>query len=869
MKRRFLELAGLIGFLGSTIAAIYAGFDAFLHPFNESSSDNVWAVFFAAILIAVGFLVWIGASKLLIKLTFLGLSIVLLLAILFAEQAKSMFLLVWLIILSASIGAKIVSWLSPSTKVRTLEWLLFSISLGFGFLSLLVFALGVLGYLHWVVAYGLVVGLTIFLLPGLLKDFLPQIQSYKLRAVEAWHCKDLRLLAFGFSVFTVCLLGPFIWSLAPAIRFDSVVYHIGIPEIYIQNRAMVEVVEPLQAYLAHYSEMLYTLGLLLDSQPLPTLIHFITGLLSAGLTFLFGRRVGGFRVGLFAMLLFYALPIMFESGTAHNDLFSVLYGFGTVYAVYAWWQDKRDGWLAVAGLMAGFALGTKLNVAVLYIPMGIFLLIGLFNRFGFSWRSFRGLLYLGVPALLLFAPWAVRDWLWTGNPVFPFFNNVFQSTQFDEVSNLRELSGSRMVLDLLSFPWVITMDSKQYYPKSAGDVSAGLFLLALPWNYFTAKFDKKDLRIKSLGLLLFSFAVVCIFLYSTHLVRYLMPLFPVLAVLAALNIEAFWLLLSNSKWKHIFSGIALGIAFVFFLSTRLAFTVFEWQIVERYPINILLGRETSEEFLTRNLQPYDALQYLNQNGGRANKVLSMGSESRTYTTSQINSPFFSPKIASLVFKDCSQEEFAGVLKEQGYNYLLLDFNVLRKSPESYLSPNLSDSFLEKYTQLEFARNNVYVYRLFPEMKAEASEGENLLKNAGFENTAILENQSEWVPFGEPAFDSAIDIAYTGTSALHATDQSYVYQVTGIEPDTLYTLGQWVRADSEGQQARLQIMWLDRANRMVHVSIDVVPAGESWEWRQMSVTAPDDAVTARIYAQAHDGSQVWIDDLCFAKGDSCK
>ena len=77
-------------------------------------------------------------------------------------------------------------------------------------------------------------------------------------------------------------------------------------------------------------------------------------------------------------------------------------------------------WLALSGLMAGFACGTKYYAAICPFLLALFIL----NK---SWRErvWAPLaLFAGATALPVL-PWLAKNWAYAGNPVFPFLHKLF------------------------------------------------------------------------------------------------------------------------------------------------------------------------------------------------------------------------------------------------------------------------------------------------------------------------------------------------------------------------------------------------------------------------------------------------------------
>ncbi|MBC8496145.1 MAG: hypothetical protein H8D37_00650, partial [Chloroflexi bacterium] len=191
--------------------------------------------------------------------------------------------------------------------------------------------------------------------------------------------------------------------------------------------------------------------------------------------------------------------------------------------------------------------------------------------------------------------------------------------------------------------------------------------------------------------------------------RYLMPLYPLLSVLAALNVAALGQLLFQWRKSLGVAFVLLGVVYIF--STRLAFTVRWWEIPERYPFQVWLGEESPEQFVDRILPVYGAFEYLDSQGRF--KVLSVGNELRLYTNSEIYGVFFSKEAYQVLHNARCADELAQNLAGGGYDYILIYPPEQEHRPDIYTSPALDGDFFERHTRLEYNQNDVYLYHFSP------------------------------------------------------------------------------------------------------------------------------------------------------------
>lgn len=849
--------------IGGVLAGVFAGLEAWNHLLNYSPFDHRWALLYLAVFVSIGLLCWSWRGRLLILTTVFGVVGFIVLNMTAAHTIGAWFTLPWIMMVSAGLGDKTLRSLVRSIRMSTLERLILAIAVGLGELALLTLAMGLFHVLHRELGYVILGGLTILFVPAMVR-FSWELVRLPGELRRIWQESDLRVFSVGLSLLGICLLGALVWAVAPSIHYDALNYHLGVPAIYVQHHAIVEVPEEFRSYWAHNAEMLYTMALVLTGQPLPTLIHLIFGLLTVGLVFSLGKRLASTRVGLMAAVLFYSMPIVtWESGVAYIDLIVTLYTFGAVYAVIVWWLEQDDAWLTLAGLLAGFGLGTKLNAILVLLPFSLSLIFALVLRYGASRRSLDGVLRFGLPALLLVAPWLLRDWVWTGNPIFPFYNAFFQSPKWGHENtffNFSMFGKGHGIFDLLRLPWDLSVKSSAFMEAARPGFVGGLPLMALPWLYLWHSTALRRLLAMMLALVL---GVIVLWFWIGQYLRYLLPLFPLLAVLAALNIEELWLRLLRYGWWRQVVPFALVITLLYVGATRVVDTIASWQIPERYPYRVAFGLETPGAFLSRAMPVYDALQFLNNQGEGKHKVLSIGNEFRMYTTAQISSVHGSREAGLFAASLPPGANLAQALDRQGYHFLLINQNEIRARPGMYQLAALDESFLQQFTRLEFARRNVYVHRVLHHGSESSSvKVENLLSNTGFEQADTHGNLNGWFAYGSGRIDQTGALSHSGKVAVQASGEAGFFQRVAVSPGRLYTLGHWIRADQPGQFARLQVNWLDGSLKIVDVSIDVVPTSAAWQWHQMSVTAPSSASLAQVYVSVHGDSKVWFDDLNF-------
>jgi hypothetical protein len=878
MKEKFFDWVGGVGIVLSLLIAIGVAIYTFLHPvpgFPSSPWDLLWAITYAGLfLISIGVFWHRSGATLLVLAAILGL-VFLLLPLFSADTALAMLAWFVLLYLFSGLGALILGKIFPKIELPLLDRWAISMVMGMGGLALLTLALGAAGLYYRSLAWGLSLVLGLVAWKAWRRTLGEPTLQWLRRSVRSLGKVDHRWAALSIALLLICLVGAYIWALAPAIRYDALSYHLAAPDIFIRSHRMVEIPESFNTYWAHYADMLYTLALLLAGQPLPGLLHFSAALLSAAFVFALTRRMGGVRPAWIAAVVFCSIPIVsIQAGTAYIDLFVTMFVISAIYAGFCWQQSQENGWLVISGGLAGLAMGVKLAALPVILPFAVLLAFGIFVQVR-GWKQIvRCLAWWALPAGLLLLPWLLRDWLWTGNPIFPMMNGIFQSPKWAAQSDIFSFSAIKRIplSDYLLLPWILVARAARYYHESPGGVLAAVPLLALPWSYWRCCKPKPGLRLLAVLFWIACMAGSVLTFFSAPNIRYLMPVLAVFSCLAALNVEPF--LKKMSSWKKFLLVLVFGLGACYLYSTRLTTIVHIAQYQPRFPLAVALGFADRQEFLSDSIPAYQALQYLSDREP-APKVLSLGNEFRYYTTARIFGIVFSNEVRQWLASNPDPPTLAKRLAEAGIDYILI--NEPEMSTSALYSPGyvVTPEFLRRYARLEFTQNQVDVYHFAPNGVDQSVQAQNLARNPGFESLDAQGMPDEWIVNGAPAIDEAGAQAKSGSVSvrLHGPDPqeqySFLTQDIPVEPGQIYTFSQWARPDrSAGDYLDVQVAWLDAGGQVVGSDGVWKKLGPDWRRYAMHIQAPPEARAARIYLLLTGAQAAWFDDICFTAGDGC-
>lgn len=419
-------------------------------------------------------------------------------------------------------------------------------------------------------------------------------------------------------------------ALAPAVDWDGVAYHLALPKIYLAAGGLVFRPDIFHNLFPQFTEMLFLPGLLFPFGVGAKLVHFGFGLLAAATVYAACRQ-SGLRTGawLGAAIFYGQYLIHIESGTAFIDLATAAYAG---LSLMAWQRALRPGapqrWLDLALFSAGLCAATKWHgLIVLALLAGLALVFILHTPApaGAKLGKFARAVFWGF---LPVAPYLFRAWREGGNPVWPLAYKIFGGLYWDNgfaerISRLaRDFAGTQhgwLGLARLPYDFVVHGSSFGVGGAELRWPVLGLTILGAAWLFFSPGRTGNDASFTRAagGWLAWTVAALAAFIglwfFSSPQVRFLIPLFPIAAWLAARALATLWTTPSAAARVAAVAGGLLLFAF--------------HPPVHRDTANqarLLLGRLNPHDYCAQWLEHYPACRYLNTRTPAGGKVLLFG-----------------------------------------------------------------------------------------------------------------------------------------------------------------------------------------------------------------------------------------------------
>ncbi len=461
-------------------------------------------------------------------------------------------------------------------------------------------------------------------------------------------------------------------SLGPEIFYDSLVYHLAMPQLYILYHRIIPTPHMVYTGNPFGAEMLYGLGLMLQGASLAKLFNWGAALLIAGLIYKKTRARFSRSSALFAALLFYSIPLVcFQNWASTVEIFWTLYTLLAVLVLLeacnaASGSGQRYKLLALSGCFVGLAMSVKypaiLGLAALSLPL-IFSGQRRENAADYKILTLELLALWGTAALIVI-PWIFKNWAFYHNPFYPVFPQFFPHAPKARVAGV--VNGDHVRWNSLSavfsfktwgdFGDIWSLNNKIY------NFTGPATLILLPLAFIPKwKDDTRRIFLIMLGFF------ITWFLYS-RMARFLMPVWPLFCILAALAI------MEGGSVAVKFAGLIAGLYGMLLCVSVVCATALQmglWQVS--------LGLVSKAAWLNQNhpgyRTPYYAgAQFINEHLPLDAKVLVVGDErgfyyKRKFVTASV---FNENPLLEAVENSTRQKDVYSQLKDEGISYLLVN-----------------------------------------------------------------------------------------------------------------------------------------------------------------------------------------------------
>jgi 4-amino-4-deoxy-L-arabinose transferase-like glycosyltransferase len=518
-----------------------------------------------------------------------------------------------------------------------------------------------------------------------------------------------------FFIF-ICLAMTLALSFVPPTHYDSLVYHLALPEIYLRKHSIKPALLNVYAHFPANIEMLYTYILSFGEDIATQLLNFTFLIATIAVLINFYRVFfdNNLKETIYSAALFTSIPtVMLLSSSSYVESGVAFYLFASLYFFLEGWRENEGKiFFLLSAIFMGFALGSKYTAGYAVIPL---LLVGtyLYRKRMFLWT---------FTVLLVFFPWMAKNLIFTFNPVFPFLYNVlnseFSPIGVNAIANKYfqvALSEYKIkIVDLsewLNFPKLLLCQVPRY--GGGYDVLGCVgwqFLFFTPLIFFTKERNRERLSFLII-IMLYLYIFFIEWFLTAQVLRFVYPLLPIICCVV---------IYSLSRLPHRIMKYILSFALVSFIV--LNFNIF-FNIVDVFtPYRVMLGIEDKDEYLSKKLNYYEAFMFINRNLEKGSKIIFIG-EQRGYGCKRdyIPTSIYQYDMIAYIFNKKGVEEVYSYFVKSNITHILINYPELLRL-KSYTLYNFTtegrrrfEMFLDKYATKVFSKNNVEVYKLKKEV----------------------------------------------------------------------------------------------------------------------------------------------------------
>jgi hypothetical protein len=520
------------------------------------------------------------------------------------------------------------------------------------------------------------------------------------------------------AVVVMSILAACIGALAPEVEFDSLLYHLTLPKVWLEQGGPVDIIGEYVSLYPMTWELIFGVGMVFGGPIAAKLLHFACLTLAALLVYQFTRHFMPRGSPWLAVAFFVTIPIvLWEATTAYIDLALALHIGLVIYALMRYVEGRQWQWLGLATLNLGLSLATKHLAWFALILTGSGLTLWLWVKSHDLREALLPGMVLMLFSLLLPLPWYIRSYQASGNPVFPEFFNIFGAwppERWDAITQeglnhfLVSFGRPRNVMNLVTLPWDMTVHAARY-----GGTLGPMFLLLLPILVLLRRSSKVTLP-------LMSFVVLYLILWASPVsslqMRFLLPITPILAVLAAEASNRLVLIFRTTmiSWGRLAFYGGLAIIFLLNLPPFIPFHEVDregWNgwlthVIYRLPMGVVTGREYQENYLTRSVPSYAAWRYINTYTPESARILTFSDGDHFYSERErIWSDSTMARPAAWGAPAGQERQAIQTLSKLGISHVLFDkrqLNVLESRALAIAQPSIIDRwFEEKYQDRRF------------------------------------------------------------------------------------------------------------------------------------------------------------------------
>ena len=518
----------------------------------------------------------------------------------------------------------------------------------------------------------------------------------------------------------------YILSFVPPVSRDALTHHLLVPKLYLQHGGMYEIPDIVFSYYPMNLDLLYIIPLFFDNDIVPKYIHFAFALVTAALIYHYLKRRLSLNYGLVGALFFLSIPVILKlSISVYVDLGLICFSTAAFLCLLKW---VDSGFLlkhfVFSAIFCGLALGTKYNGLITLFILSCMVPIVYLRRNEGALKQIKAIGYFVffiLISLTIFSPWMIKNCIWTGNPVYPLYDNWFNPESHPAISyanvdkpenqmdNLREnlshftvrsVVYGESVWETALIPFRIFFQGKDDNPKYFdGKLNPFLFILAI-LSIVPGLNDNSETKLSLEKKLFFCFSILYllfVFLQIDMRIRWISPIIPPMVILSIFGLERVHRFVKSIQGSQLISiGVPMIIAIaMLFINIKYTYAIY----LKVDPLPYIFGQIDRDTYIDKFRPEYELIRYANHHIPKSSLILSLFIGNRRYYFER-NVVLDLDLFKKSVIVSNSINQISLYMKNHGVTHLLIRYDLLANWIERNLSPEkqtLLLSFLHENT----------------------------------------------------------------------------------------------------------------------------------------------------------------------------
>jgi len=499
----------------------------------------------------------------------------------------------------------------------------------------------------------------------------------------------------------------------PPTSKDALIHHLAIPKLWIEHGGFYDLPFMTHSYYPMNIDLLYIIPLIFKNDIISKYVHLSFALFTAFTIYWYLKRKVDKTYALLGILIFLSTPVIIKLSTSvYVDLGLLFFSSLSLLTLFRWQEENfKIKWLIISAISCGLALGTKYNGLIVFFLLTLAVPYFYIQGCKDSLKAIRYGLFYFLISLAIFSPWIIKNYILTGNPIYPFYDSLFNETSINSgsylgVFQIRQLVYGESWWEIVLIPLRIFFTGKDGTPKQFDGVLNPILLIFLPFSFLHKRGREEDVKYLSLFALLY---FLIAFFQRDMRIRYILPIVTPLVILAVYGI----------KNAHYLYGRVSKILCVSVCSLLLTLNInyLCQQFKINQPLSYILGKVSRDQYLTKRLGNYEVFKFINKNLPRDAKIMFLFIGNRGYYCDR--EYVYDTSYSGMTLKDIIQisKSIHGIkqaLKEMKITHLLMNngltweflHNNLEKDKE-----NLFRDFIMHDARLLFTHHGYSLYEL--------------------------------------------------------------------------------------------------------------------------------------------------------------